>query len=370
MHMSYPVFSTCPAECPGCRHRHLTMNESIAQKTNYLCRILEPWTDVIDACQTLNQEPYTGYRTRISLTAQYNGTDWQFGLMKRDKLIPIENCPVQTGSTNHILQLLSHLLPPPSGFPLGYYIQSGKQITLVVKSKNIIDSSFLTEAFEHILSEYGFEGLWIHLNPSAGKRMFTKNGWHLMWGSPFSRDEMKMIYGPSSFRQLIPSLYKQSVDEAEKFLQLTPDHKIADLYCGGGYTLTRWMEKGADTIGVELDGRSIENARRNAPNATILRGKCSERIPQLNAWINNDRNTKHFCIYVNPPRSGIEPEVLDWMITTARPGRISYLSCSAGTLRRDLTILQKYQYRIEKIIPYDFFPHTHHVEQLALISHF
>ncbi|MEZ5584571.1 MAG: hypothetical protein R3F37_19025 [Candidatus Competibacteraceae bacterium] len=72
-------------------------------------------------------------------------------------------------------------------------------------------------------------------------------------------------------------------------------------------------------------------------------------------------------MYVNPPRTGLEPEILDWTIQEYRPARMAYLSCSAGTLHRDLMGLTTAGYAVERIIPYDFFPQTYHVETLVLL---
>jgi 23S rRNA (uracil1939-C5)-methyltransferase len=71
--------------------------------------------------------------------------------------------------------------------------------------------------------------------------------------------------------------------------------------------------------------------------------------------------------YANPARTGIEPEILNWLPEGSRPQRIAYLSYSAGTLHRDLTALTAAGYRVERIIPYDFFPWSRHVETLVLL---
>ena len=72
--------------------------------------------------------------------------------------------------------------------------------------------------------------------------------------------------------------------------------------------------------------------------------------------------------YVNPPRSGLEAEVTQALAGELRPVRIAYLSCSAGTLARDLAMLESAGYGVTHILPYDFFPLTHHVEALALLD--
>jgi len=72
--------------------------------------------------------------------------------------------------------------------------------------------------------------------------------------------------------------------------------------------------------------------------------------------------------YVNPPRSGLEEVVVAALAGELRPRRLAYLSCSAGTLARDLALFVGAGYRVSRIHPYDFFPLTHHVEALALLE--
>jgi len=67
-----------------------------------------------------------------------------------------------------------------------------------------------------------------------------------------------------------------------------------------------------------------------------------------------------------PPRSGLEEEVTAALARQLRPARIAYLSCSAGTLARDLDAFEAAGYGLDRISPMTFFPLTHHVEALAL----
>ncbi len=142
---------------------------------------------------------------------------------------------------------------------------------------------------------------------------------------------------------------------------------VADLYCGMGAGLVRWLACGARTLGIELGGESVECAHTNAPAALVLRGTCKERLPQLQAWADQGSGKENRLLFANPPRTGIEPEVLEWIGGVYQPERMAYLSCSAGTLRRDLEILAGSGYRVERLTPYDFFPQTYHVETLALL---
>jgi len=70
--------------------------------------------------------------------------------------------------------------------------------------------------------------------------------------------------------------------------------------------------------------------------------------------------------YLNPPRSGLDEEVARSLADEFAPARLAYLSCSAGTLARDLGVLERAGYLLDAILPFDFFPQTQHVEALAL----
>jgi tRNA/tmRNA/rRNA uracil-C5-methylase (TrmA/RlmC/RlmD family) len=98
----------------------------------------------------------------------------------------------------------------------------------------------------------------------------------------------------------------------------------------------------------------------------VLRGTCVQRLPQVRAWWDGQGGER--VAYVNPPRSGLEPDVIAALAGELRPARLAYLSCSAGTLGRDLAALCDSGYAVSAILPFDFFPLTHHVEALALLD--
>jgi 23S rRNA (uracil1939-C5)-methyltransferase len=355
----------CVAACPGCQHRTWSQAESEAQKWNYLAQTLAPWVHCLHPVQGVSGGARWHYRDKLCLHAAYD-TQWQFGLMRRDQLIPIPQCPVHSTRAQHVITLFQNALPPPEIFPLAFYVQASAQATLVVKRAQPPPSHWLTPQVIAALQQAGLEGLWLNAFPSAGKNLFYPSGWTLLWGKPTSTDAHGITYGPAAFQQLIETLYHNSIDTAEHFLSPHPQAAVVDFYCGLGSTLARWQRAGAAAIGVELSGEAVNLAKHNAPATTVLRGTCAQRLPQLSAWLEN--YTHHEVLaYLNPPRSGLEPAVSGWL-AAKKPARLAYLSCSAGTLRRDLIALEQNGYTIAALHPYDFFPQTHHVETLALLS--
>ncbi len=357
----------CEPTCHGCRHRRFTADDSLAQKSAYLARVLAPWSDRIAPIDAPAESERLGYRDRVTLTARWsNEQGWRFGLMRRDELIPIHDCPVHTERVRALVHMLVECLPPGDGFPLAYLHVAGAQATLIVKAHRVD-----RECLSHVASAVagiGIEGLWLHCHPAAGRRLFARSGWQLLEGSAESRDSRGFLHGPTAFMQAMPGLHARAMNDAATHVAPSPAVAVLDLYCGLGATLKTWTEAGSVALGVELSGEAVSFAAKNAPLAHVLRGTCTQRLPQVREWWSRRELGEELAAYVNPPRSGLEGEVAGALADELRPERVAYLSCSAGTLARDLEAFEAAGYSVSAIRPYDFFPNTHHVETLALLE--
>ena len=363
LHESFPP--GCEPSCHGCRHRQLDEAASLAQKAAYLARVLEPWAGRIAPVHGPAAERRLGYRDRVTLTARWcPEAGWCFGLMRRDELIAIHDCPVHSARVRALVRLLAERLPPAGALPLAYLHVCGAQATLIVKAHEVVPG--VLDVLTAGLRATGLEGLWLHLHPSAGRRLFARSGWRLLWGEPRSRDAHGLLHGPTAFAQALPELHRAALAAARDHLRPGPGVSVLDLYCGHGASLREWTAAGSAALGVELSGEAVELAALNAPAAHVLRGTCAERLPQVRPWWRGRAGER--VAYLNPPRSGLESPVTEALATELRPARIAYLSCSAGTLARDLTRLESAGYRVAAIDPYDFFPLTHHVETLVRLD--
>jgi tRNA/tmRNA/rRNA uracil-C5-methylase (TrmA/RlmC/RlmD family) len=338
---------------------------SLAQKSAYLARVLEPWVEQIAPVAAPDEAHRLGYRDRVTLNVRWSeAAGWRFGLMRRDELIAIHDCPVHSARVRALVGVLAATVPQAGDLPLAYLHVAGAQATLVVKAHRV--KSEKLSAVLATVGSTGIEGLWLHLHPAAGRRLFARNGWQLLWGSPESRESHGLLHGPTAFMQAFPGLHELAVAAARDHLVPGAGTAVLDLYCGLGSTLRVWTEAGSAALGIELSGEAVTFAGRNAPRATVLRGTCVQRLPQIRAWWTGCGGER--VAYVNPPRSGLEEEVVTALAHELRPARIAYLSCSAGTLARDLRAFEAAGYSVNAIRPYDFFPLTHHVEAIALLG--
>ena len=155
-------------------------------------------------------------------------------------------------------------------------------------------------------------------------------------------------------------LYRRAIEWA----QLTKDDKVLDAYCGVGLIGQLAAKEAGHVTGVEIVKPSVECARASARVNRIenIDFICSDAPKAL-----EDGKVKPTVVLVDPPRAGCERRFLT-AVAKAAPSRIVYISCNPETLRRDVDILEKSGYRLERVQPYDLFPYTMHTEAVALLS--
>lgn len=296
----------CAPACGACPEGPYSLSESLARKRARAERALAPWKGRIEDVLSVSADNRLGYRDRTALSARWDGREgWLFGMegvrqgvpyplrfQRPRPFVSLLDCPVHTPRVREILKALASGLPPddpPGAFPLAFVAVSGAQCTLVFKSKADPGDGWLASSaggvpLASMLERAGLEGLWIHLHPAAGVRLFAKGGWRLAWGIPRSRDSRGLLYGPGSFSQLLGGLHDRSLAEAREFLRPGPEKAVLDLYCGTGASMALWRPSGAAVLGVEAGGESVACARLNVPGAEVLRGTCADRLPQAEAF--------------------------------------------------------------------------------------
>jgi len=108
-----------------------------------------------------------------------------------------------------------------------------------------------------------------------------------------------------------------------------------------------------------------QNARINGiQNCRFLLGDLKDRLTKDTAWM--AAHPKPDAIVVDPPRTGLHPKVVEEILSLA-PARIVYVSCNPATQARDVKLLCAEQYRLVRLRPVDMFPHTYHIENVALL---
>ncbi len=174
-------------------------------------------------------------------------------------------------------------------------------------------------------------------------------------------------FGPSDFVQINRDVNAAMVDAALEFLAPSADDSVLDLFCGLGNFTLPLSRRAAAVVGVEGDEALVRKARSNASrngigNAQFFTENLFEPAA-LGPWAERSYD----LLLLDPPRAGAV-EIMERMAQW-RPRRVVYISCHPGSLARDAGLLVRGQgYRLIGAGVMDMFPHTTHVESLAVFE--
>ncbi|MBN2683230.1 MAG: 23S rRNA (uracil(1939)-C(5))-methyltransferase RlmD [Bacteroidales bacterium] len=178
---------------------------------------------------------------------------------------------------------------------------------------------------------------------------------------------LKFKIGPKSFYQTNSAQAYELYKVAREFASLSGNEIVYDLYTGTGTIANFVASKCSKVIGIEYVPEAIEDAVVNSELNGITKTKffSGDMREVLNtAFI--AENGKPDVIITDPPRAGMHPDVIQTLIDIYAE-KIVYISCNPATQARDIQMLSHF-YSVKKIQPVDMFPHTHHIENVALLE--
>jgi len=182
---------------------------------------------------------------------------------------------------------------------------------------------------------------------------------------PRGESEVRYHLSPNSFFQTNSAGAAQLFRTVAEFAALTGRETVLDLYCGIGAIAVFLADSAARVIGVELVDEAVSKAWESAKlngvrNAKFLSANLDNGLDGLESMPRPD------VVVVDPPRSGMSPKMAEAVLALA-PAKILAVSCDPATLARDVERLSD-AYELKRARAVDLFPHTHHIETVALLE--
>lgn len=189
-------------------------------------------------------------------------------------------------------------------------------------------------------------------------------------GPGFIEEDMEGIrfkIGPKSFFQTNSVQALKLYEITREFAGLTGEENVYDLYTGTGTIANFVAKKAKSVVGIEYIEPAIVDARHNSEvnniaNTTFYAGDMKDVFND--ALI--EEHGKPDVIITDPPRAGMHKDVID-VLLRSEADKIVYVSCNPSTQARDLELLDE-KYEVKRVQPVDMFPHTHHVENVVLLT--
>lgn len=298
-----------------------------------------------------------------------------------DKVLDIEHCYLQPSPSNEIrLEIKNYALRNGLSF-FDFRTQRGFLRNLIIRNSSLGELMTILvfcdenkEAQENMLNHISekfpsITSLMYIINPKKNDTIFDL-GVHLFKGRAFiyeKLDNLTFKISPKSFFQTNTEQANELYKTVKGFAQIKKNDVVYDLYTGTG-TIANFIAAGSKkVIGIDYIDDAIEDARENSQ---INRIENTEFFAgDIKNILDDDfiqQNGKPRIIITDPPRAGMDEKVVK-KILDIEPERIVYVSCNPATQARDIAILSP-KYDVKKIQPVDMFPHTHHVESVALLE--
>ena len=368
----------CPhfGVCGGCSLQHLSPEDQINAKQDRLMENLKHLGKVMPA-EVL--PPLTagawGYRRKARLSVKFMRRDEVVRVGFREKhsafITEAKQCDVLNEAIGTRLTQFGELvnrLSVRDKIPQIEVAVGDTQIALVFRHLEP-----LSEDDEQQLKAYGeSEKLGIFVQPKGPKTIrrlwpdVTENqpdDFVLSYALPAY--DVTLQFLPTDFTQVNAELNVKMIDRAIEMLELKPEDRVLDLFCGLGNFSLPMARKAGMVVGVEGEESLVERARENAQRNNIQNAEF--HMADLNGdlaaqpWYGEGFNK----LLLDPPRSGA-PVVVEKLLQPL-PERIVYVSCDPATLARDAGVLvNQHGYTLVSAGVMDMFPHTAHVESIAL----
>lgn len=319
--------------CGGCQLQHITYNDELEYKANYLNDIFKTLNIKIN--KIISDNNYN-YRNKITMKTTNNKIG--FNKLNSNQIINIDKCLLANKNINEKLQWLQEL-----------NLNNLKEIILkTFNNKSMLVLNGCNDIkIDNIKTD--FDAIYINNTLVSGNRIIA------------SINNIKYYISPNAFFQVNINIATKMFDYIKKVCKEIQASKVLDLYCGCGSISLYISNTVKHVYGIELNNESIKDANLNKKlnNINNVDFKCDTT--------DNITNIKDFdTLIIDPPRSGLSKNVINKILKN-KIKNIIYVSCDPITLKRDLTRLECI-YNIETITAFDMFPNTYHVESVTTLK--
>lgn len=298
-----------------------------------------------------------------------------------DKVLDIKTCFLQEDLSNRIRNEIRDFAQKNDLSFFDLRNQGGLLRNLIIRNSTLgqwmvivsfyeNDEAAIQSVLEHLAKQFPeITSLMYVVNSKANDTLYDQEI-KLFKGEDHIIEQLKDLkfrIRPKSFFQTNTKQAEALYDQALNMAGLTGDQVVYDLYCGTG-TISLFVARNAKkVVGIESVDQAVADANDNAALNGIE--NCSFVCGDMKDLFNDEFIAEHGkadVIITDPPRAGMHPKVVEQLCQSGVQ-RIVYVSCNPATQARDLDLMRDH-YNIEQIQPVDMFPHTHHVENVVLLT--
>ncbi len=375
------VEPSCPSfgVCGGCSVQHISFDAQVKIKEQVLIDNLKHIGKVTAATILPPLMGIAwGYRHRARLSAKYvakkGGALVGFRERGAPYVVDMLECKVLPKHVSDLIPRLRELIASLSIKDRVPQIEVavGNQVTIFVmrnmEAINDIDEGLIRQFIDTYTRPNQPLQFWLQpKGPETCYPLYPLDSAKLSYG--LEKFQIEMPYYPSEFTQVNPYINEEMVNLAMGLLNPEPGDVVADFFCGIGNFTLPIAKLAKQVVGIEGSDALVKRAKENA----VLNGlgnKVSYQVCNLfkidQEWLKNLGSFDKWLI--DPPRDGAY-ELVKSITPETAPKRIVYVSCNPATLARDAgELVNVHGYKLISAGVMNMFPHTSHVESIALFE--
>ncbi|MCS0430965.1 23S rRNA (uracil(1939)-C(5))-methyltransferase RlmD [Vibrio diabolicus] len=356
----------CPHyhECGGCDLQHLDYDQQLTYKQQTLRQLMRKFSgnDIELDAPLLGDSLAYRRRARVSLFVDKKTRQLHFGFRKKQskQIAQVTDCPVLAPELNVLLpEIYSALKAFKKPEQLGHVElvlgDNGPCITLRhLSALTASETQSLTELAKR-------RNASLYLMPATDQLNLVEGD------MPFYQEVgVKIPFAPNNFIQVNQAVNQKMVKQAVEWLDPQKSDRVLDLFCGVGNFSLPIAKLAKHVVGVEGVAEMVEKATNNASlnqinNAQFYHANLEQGF-EGQVWA-AERFDK---VLLDPARAGASG-IID-QVSELGAQRVVYVSCNPATLARDSQSLMEQGYKLTKLGMLDMFPHTSHLESMALFE--
>jgi 23S rRNA (uracil1939-C5)-methyltransferase len=370
--------------CGGCSHQFLSYEKQLELKKQQVLRLF--YEGEIKDFEFLGIEESPSvfeYRNKMEFSFGdfSKGGELTLGMHTKGRsfsIVTVDDCRIVDEDFRQILKLvlnyfkeqelvqynvLSHL-----GYLRNLVVRKAQNtgeilVNLVTSTQLDFDFTEITNMLKQLKCLGEITGI-IHTSNDSLADIVQADKTEILYGREYIMEELlnlKFKINPFAFFQTNTKGAEKLYSIVRDFLGPVESKVVFDLYCGTGTIGQIVAPKAKKVLGIELIEEAVAAANENASingldNCEFIAGDIAKVI--------KDIKYKPDCIILDPPRAGVHPTALDYVIKFDAP-HIVYVSCNPKSLVGDLKVLMSRGYKVKKVVLMDMFPHTPHIETIV-----
>ncbi len=380
--MSINLNCTIAKKCNSCQLNNLTYDEQLKFKQSKAKKYLGSFCKIEPIIGMERPFSYRNKAQAVFKKERDKSISWGLYKSTTNTIVKTKSCKLHTKTANDIFDTLCALFKSfkisvynpfnGTGFLKSVVIKEGfhtKEVMVIINGADSIFPAKKTFVSALVKKHPQITTIVTTINKDS-KKLFIGKTQDVLFGDGYIKDVLcgkTFIISPQSFYQINPIQTQKLYNKAIDLAQLDNTQTVLDSYCGVGTIGICASDKAKAVLSVENNKEAISDAKKNAKlnNIKNISFTCADAKDYISK-IKNE-GIKIDVAFLDPPRSGCSKEFLDSIINMDIE-KVIYISCNIETQARDIRLLKKHGYTVSHIQPLDMFPHTNHIESIALLE--